>query len=317
LAVYYDINQLDVKKAVITIGSFDGVHCGHRRLIRRTVELSRRLACRSAVVTFWPHPRQVIGKGSDSPPILNTLEEKIRLLAQAGTDDIIVFPFDNELSQTSALDFIQEVVVKKLNTCCLVVGKDHHFGKERSGNADNLASFVSNSGMRIEVVDLEMMEGKISSSAIRKALLAGDLQLANKMLGYEYLISGEVVHGNKLGRKIGFPTTNIEVPAYKLLPEEGVYRVKMSLDKPDADLLKAPDYPYLGMMYIGKRTILKQKDKTCHVEANIFDFDSRIYGKRITFALTHRIRGSIKFDSPGQLVEQLVRDKNNIIKIQS
>ena len=320
MAVYRDIRDLNVEKTVVTVGSFDGVHCGHRTLFRRVSDLSAQHRLRSVALTFWPHPQQVLYSEGETHLLLNTLEEKIALLEQTGVDDVAVFPFDKKLSQTPASDFVREIITGKLNARYLVVGQDHHFGKGRGGNVQHLTEFASHSNLQIEVVDLKMLDRKISSSAIRKALLCGDLELANTMLGYEYIISGKVIGGNRLGRTIGFPTANIETPGYKLLPKEGVYRVKVQIDndqtaQPQTSNLKpeTSNLKLFGMMYIGKRPVLKQNDTKIHVEVHIFDFDRQIYGQEITVALTHRIRDDIRFGNVGQLAEQLHRDKQKII----
>ena len=320
LAVYRNISDLNYERTVVTVGSFDGVHCGHRMLLRRVVDLAALHRIRSVVLTFWPHPQQILYPKGDSSLLLNTLDERITLLQQTGVDDVVVFSFDRELSQMPASGFIRDIIIGKMNARYIVMGQDHHFGKDRSGDLRHLPEFVAHSDLQIEVVDLKMLDQKISSSAIRKALLGGDLELANKMLGYEYIISGKVIAGNQLGRTIGFPTANIETPAYKLLPKEGVYRVKVKLtidnqkskiknQKSKIDNQKSKN----GMLYIGKRTVLKKLDTKPQVEVHIFDFNEQIYGQEISLALTHRIRDDIKFENVGQLAKQLHRDKQNII----
>lgn len=300
---------MNLERAVITIGSFDGVHCGHQMLLRRVVDLATQYHLRSVVLTFWPHPRQVIDPDGEAPHLLNTLDEKIALLERTGIDNVVVCPFDKALSQMQAPDFIEQIVVGKLHAQCLVVGTDHHFGKGRNGDVRCLREFATHNDLKIEVVNLKMLNQKISSSAIREALLYGQLSLANEMLGYEYRLSGKVIAGNRLGRTIGFPTANIEPPNYKLLPSEGVYRVKVRIDADESERI--------GMMYIGKRPVLKQPDTTTHIEVNIFDFDREIYGQKITLTVTHRIRDNIYFSDIGQLFEQLCRDKQNTLNILS
>ncbi len=314
MAVYRHIDQLNIEQSIVTIGSFDGVHSGHRALLRRLVELSEQYDRRSVVVTFWPHPRQVLDAAEDVPMLLNTFDEKVALLTQTGVDDILVIPFDHALSQMPAIDFVRDVIVGKLHAHYLVVGQDHHFGKERGGDAYNLSTFTADSDMQIEVVDLKRLEQKISSSLIRKALLNGDVASANHMLGYEYMMSGKVIHGNHLGRTLGFPTANIEIPPYKLIPQEGVYRVKVAMGGIRSDA-SFPEFSRFGMMYIGKRPVLRRPDETQHIEVNVFDFDEQIYGQQVTFALTHRIRNDIKFDNMEQLAMQLARDKQEILNI--
>ena len=260
--------------------------------------------------------------------LLNTLDERVSLLKQTGIDDVVVFPFDSELSQMPAYDFLSNIILGKMNARYLVMGQDHHFGKNRDGNVQHLSEFVAHSDLQVEVVDLKMLDRKISSSAIRSALLCGDLKPANEMLGYEYIISGKVIAGNQLGRTIGFPTANIETPEYKLLPKEGVYCVKVQIcdmryeicDKRHETVSNLKSQisnlksTFSGMLYIGKRSVLEKKDTKPQVEVHIFDFDREIYGQEISLALTHRIRDDIKFENAGQLAEQLHRDKENIIK---
>ena len=312
MAVYRDIRDLNFERTVVTVGSFDGVHCGHSMLLRRVADVATQHRLRSAILTFWPHPRQVLDPEGEAPLLLDTLDEKIALLEQTGIDDIIVFSFDKDLSQMSAAGFVRDIIIGKLNAQYLVVGQDHHFGKGRDGNVQHFPEFTAQSDLKVEVVDLKMLNRKISSSAIRNALLCGDLSLANEMLGYEYIISGKVIAGNRLGRTIGFPTANVETPVYKLLPKEGVYRVKVKIgDKIQNPKLSGFNHP--GMLYIGKRPVLKEKDNTVHVEVHIFDFDQQIYGQEITLALTHRIRDDIKFENVSQLAEQLHRDKQIIM----
>ncbi len=312
MAIYRNTDHPNIERSIVTVGSFDGVHCGHRMLLQRVIDMAREYGGRSVAVTFWPHPRQVLDLPGDAPLLLNSLEEKIALLTQTGVDDIVIFPFDRTLSQMSASDFIRDVVIGKLNAHRLVVGRDHRFGKNRSGDAEHLPEFISDGNLKTEVVDLKMLDQKISSSLIRKLLVNGDLQSANDTLGYEYVISGKVIPGNRLGRTIGFPTANIETPSYKLVPKEGVYRVKVNVEN-----ARFGTFDRLGMMYIGKRPVLKEQNATRHVEVNIFDFDEQIYGREVTFALTHRIRNDIDFENMSRLAEQLNRDKETILKILS
>ena len=300
---------MNIERTVVTVGSFDGVHSGHRVLLQRVVEASERYGCKSLLLTFSPHPRQALDPTNKSPLLLNTQSERANLLKQTGIDEVVIVPFDKALSQMSASDFINEIIIGKLNAKCLVVGQDHHFGKGRSGNVQHLPEIAGSSNLQIEVVDLKSLDRKISSSAIRKALLCGDLALANEMLSYEYIISGKVIAGNRLGRTINFPTANIEVPEYKLLPKDGVYRVKVKMENGCSERI--------GMMHIGKRTVLKQKDANVHIEVNIFDFDQQIYGQEIALSLTHRIRDPIHFDNVEQLAAQLQCDKQKIMSIQT
>jgi len=283
-------------------------------LLQRVVDMAVQYRLRSVVITFWPHPRQTLDSAGESPLLLNTLDERINLLEQTGIDDVVMFPFDTVLSQMPAFDFVRDIVIGKLNARYLVVGQDHHFGKGGSGNVQLLFKIAVHSDLQVEVVNLKMLDRKISSSSIREALLCGDLALTNEMLGYEYMISGKVIAGNRLGRTIGFPTANIETPGYKLLPKEGVYRVKIQVQSSKFKVQgsRYNDFEHIGMMYIGKRPVLKQENAKVQVEVHIFDFDKDIYGQEIAMALTHRIRDDIQFDDLKQLAEQLHRDKQKI-----
>jgi riboflavin kinase/FMN adenylyltransferase len=220
---------------------------------------------------------------------------------------VVVHPFDGALSRMSASEFIQRIVVERLNARYLVVGRDHQFGKDRSGDAQRLPEFAANSDLQVKVVDLKMLDRKISSSAIRRALTDGKLSSANEMLGYTYIITGKVVAGDRLGRTIGFPTANVETPAFKLLPKDGAYRVTVVFGNGEPERL--------GMMYVGKRPVLKQQDAATRVEVNIFDFDRDIYGQEVALAVTHRIRNDIRFAGVEQLIEQLHRDRQTVLRI--
>ena len=316
MAVYRDIRDVKSEQTVVTVGSFDGVHCGHRLLLQRVVGLAEQHRIRSVALTFFPHPRQILDPDSATPLLLHTPDEKIALLEQTGVDDIVILPFDRALSQMSACDFIRELIIGKMNARYLVMGQDHHFGKNRGGDVQHLQELVAQSDLQVEIVDLKMLDRKISSSAIREALLCGDLNLANEMLGYEYIISGKVIHGNQLGRTIGFPTANIETPDFKVLPKKGVYRVKVNTEiNHQKSNVKYREYEHLGMMYIGNRPVLKQKDAKLSAEVHIFNFDQQIYGQEITVALTHRIRDDIRFENFTQLTEQLHCDKQKILNV--
>ena len=293
MATYRDIRDIDFERTVVTVGNFDGIHSGHRLLLQRVVDLAAQNRYRSVILTFWPHPRHVLKPENEVPMLLNTLDEKLEMLNECGVDDVVVFPFDMALSQMPASGFVREIIIGKLKARFLVMGQDHHFGNDRSGDVQHLPEFAAQSDLQVEVVDLKMLNRKISSSVIRNALLCGDLELANAMLGYEYMISGKVIEGQRIGRTIGFPTANIETPEYKLLPKEGVYRVKVkTFDK-------------TGMMYIG----VKPGEKKALAEVNIFDFDRQIYGQEMTVALTHYIRENRQFENVEQLAEQLERDR--------
>ena len=312
MAVYTDIRELNFDRTVVTAGSFDGVHCGHRMLLRHVADVAKRHCLRSVALTFWPHPQRVLASPEEAPLLLGTLDERVALLAQSGIDDVVVFPFNTVFSQTPANDFVSEIIIGKLKAKYFVAGQDHHFGKDRSGNVQQLSEIVAKSNLQIEVVDLEMCDRKISSSAIRNALLCGDLNSANEMLGYPYIISGKVIKGNQLGRTIGFPTANIKTPACKLLPKEGVYHVNVKIGEV-GKIGEMKNQKLTGMMFIGKRSVLKQEDIKPQIEVHLFHFDQQIYGQEIVLSLTHRIRNNLKFENITQLTEQLHRDRKKIM----
>ena len=293
------------EKTIVTVGSFDGVHLGHQFLLQRMADLAQQHSLKSVAITFWPHPRKMLDNEQDINFYLNTHPERMKLLKQCGVDEVVALPFNESLAQMTAPKFIKDVVVKKFNAHYLIVGQDHQFGNGRGGNAQNLSKIAAKNNLLVDIVDLKTFDRKISSSEIREALLAGDLASANQMLGYPYIISGYVLEGNRLGRTIGFPTANINAPGYKLLPKDGVYRVKVKTEGDDA-------FEHTGMLFIGKRTVLKQEDSAAQVEVNIFDFDKEIYGQKIMVGLTHRIRDDIKFDSIEKLAQQLHIDKLKI-----
>jgi riboflavin kinase/FMN adenylyltransferase len=283
-------------------------------LLQQVVDLAHQNACRSVVLTFATHPRMLLDVSTPARWLLNTPEEKVEFLSQCGIDDVVMLPFDHEMAQMSATDFVRNIMVEKLHTQYWVVGEDHSFGKDKSGNAENISSLTKSFQIEIVKVNLKECEcesggneqksfaGKISSSAIRQLLLEGNLEPANRMLGYPYPISGTVVSGNQLGRTIGFPTANIEPAPFKLLPKDGVYAVKIRLG----------DENLAGMMYIGKRPVLKKQEQEPHIEAHIFDFDRDIYGQHLHLSITHRIRDDMAFDNMEQLQTQLKHDKRTV-----
>ncbi|MDR1667278.1 MAG: riboflavin biosynthesis protein RibF [Bacteroidales bacterium] len=316
MAIYTDISHPDLAAGagVVTIGSFDGVHCGHQALLRQVAALAGQRRYRSTVITFATHPRMLLDSSTPKRWLLNTPDEKNELLAKTGIDDIVVLPFDWEMSQMTANEFVQKIILGKLNAKYWVVGEDHSFGRNRDGNAENIVSMMDVQQIQIVKVNLMKCEylslnkdehpfaEKISSSAIRTLLQKGELDTANKMLGYEYSLSGKVMPGNQIGRSIGFPTANIEPHADKLLPKNGVYGVRIDLDGDR----------FYGMTYIGKRTVVRDSDDIPHVETHIFDFKRDIYGKILRLSFMYRIRNDSRFDNMEQLQARLQLDELQI-----
>lgn len=287
------------RKTVVTIGTFDGVHKGHQQIIRHLVETAKQENCSSLILTFFPHPRLVL-QGDSSIQLLNTIEERKTLLAKTGVDHLIVHPFDEAFSSMTAEEFIESVLVKKLNVQQIIVGHDHRFGKNRTANFHDLVAYGKKYGFHVTQIAAEMLnEVNISSTKIRTALQEGDIQLANSYLGHPYQLNGQVQKGNQLGRTIGFPTANLAVAeAYKLIPKKGVYLVQSVLNQKKV----------FGLMNIGVRPTVDGKTQT--IEVFYLDFEADLYGQQLQVELLDFIRDEQKFESLDALKIQLEKDKN-------
>lgn len=283
---------------VVTIGTFDGVHKGHRRVIEQVKATAARLGGESVLLTFFPHPRMVLFPNTEQL-LLNTEEEKIALLRELGIDHLIIHPFTREFSMLSSAEFIEKIIVSGMGTKRLVIGYDHHFGKDREGSFGNLKKSGPQFGFEVEEIPAHETDSiKVSSTRIRAALTAGEVDVANNLLGYDYRLTGTVVKGQQLGRKLGYPTANIISPEpYKLLPGNGVYAV---------NVLHAGKR-YSGMMNIGVRPTVDGLNRTA--EVNIFGFSSDIYGETLTVEFVKWVRGEQKFSGLDELKTQLAQDK--------
>ena len=292
---------------VVTVGTFDGLHVGHQKIIRRMKEIARENNGETILVTFDPHPRQVLNSNKTKLRFINTKSRKLSLLDASGIDHMIIIPFTKEFAQTSSEDFIRDFLVDKIGVKKLIVGYDHHFGKNREGNYAQLNLLGQKFGFGVEEIEAQYIDGlAVSSTKIRNALREGDVKKANKMLGYEYSISGTVIEGNKIGRTIGFPTANLDVEdKYKLIAAGGVYACRVELN----------GKTYNGMGNIGTRPTVGINGLV--TEVHIFDFEKEIYGQNLTLFFTDRIRNEKKFDNLDDLKKQLEKDKIytlNIIK---
>ncbi|MCD4698404.1 MAG: bifunctional riboflavin kinase/FAD synthetase [Bacteroidales bacterium] len=289
---------------VVTVGTFDGLHIGHQKIIRRMKEIAKEKNGEAILVTFDPHPRQVLNSDTSELRFINTRSRKLKLLDSFGIDKMIVIPFTSEFAQTSSDDFIRDYLVEIIGVKKLIVGYDHHFGKDREGNYDQLKLLGEKFGFAVEEVEAQYIEdAAVSSTKIRKALMAGDVITANKMLGYDYSISGTVIEGNKIGSAIGFPTANLDVEdKLKLIAAGGVYACKVEID----------GRSYYGMANIGTRPTVGINGLV--TEVHIFDFDEVIYGHELTIYFAERIRDERKFESLDHLTAQLVKDKAYTIK---
>jgi riboflavin kinase / FMN adenylyltransferase len=306
LKIYYDpVSFSDVVLPVATIGTFDGVHLGHKFIIQRLCDLARFIKGESVLITFDPHPRIALKKDEGKLKLLNTPEEKAELLELANIRHMVIVNFTKEFSLLTEQEFVTEYLVKRLNVSGLVVGYNHHFGNERKGDYKSLHEYGKQFGFHLEEMPRqEINNTAISSTRIRNALAEGNLESANEMLGYLYPLSGVVIHGNHLGHSLGFPTANIKCNyPYKLIPANGVYVVRVTIDKK----------VYGGMCNIGiKPTFERQIEAT---EVNVFNFEGDLYNKEIKLQFVARLRDEMKFDGAESLIRQLNSDKQKSQKI--
>jgi len=293
-----------LKHPVATIGIFDGVHSGHRFILD---ELNRQAASHggeSVVVTLWPHPRIVLSRDLNNFKLLHTREEKIRELERSEIDHLIIVPFNREIASFSACEFVQNYLVDKLGIEVLLLGYDNRFGRDRKGDPEGLAMCASRNNFRIEKLpEYQALQGRVSSTLIRESILKGELEQAEKMLGYHYYLSGNIVEGNHIGRKMGFPTANIHpVDPYKLIPMNGVYAIRAEL--------RGNIHP--GMLNIGFRPTIDSSSAVKTIEAHLFDVSGDFYDERVVIHFVQRVRDEMKFSGLEALKQQLERDKKNV-----
>ena len=291
--------EVQFKEPIVTLGTYDGVHLGHQEIIRTMVAKAKSQGSESVLLTFHPHPRMVLYPDSHTVRLIDTVEEKLKKLEKLGLDTVILYPFTSKFSRLSAVEFVRDVLVGQIGVKQMLVGHDHHFGKNREGDFQQLADMGAIYDFTVKEIKAFEQDGTaISSTKIRKALSEGDMRTAEKFLGTPYQLSGTVIHGNKLGRTIGFPTANIEMDqATKMLPAIGVYAVKTELN---GRVLN-------GVMNIGKKPTVQQTEKIS-IEVFIFDFSEDIYGETLTISFYDRLRGEQQFGSVDELKEQLGKD---------
>ncbi len=285
--------------AVVTSGTFDGVHLGHQKVLNRVKEIAQRNGGETVVITFWPHPRLVLHPEDRTLKLLNTFEEKAELLKAQGIQHLVRIPFTKEFSQLSSHDFVKRILIDTIGTRKLVIGYDHHFGKNREGSFEFLKAEGPRYGFDVEEIPAQDIDHiTVSSSAIRKALETGDLETASHFLGHSYCLSGMVVVGDKLGRVMGYPTANLSIEShFKLIPADGIYAVRIHY----------ADQWLSGMLYIGLRPTVNGIKRT--IEVNIFDFDRDIYGETLMVTFEKLLRTDSKFKDLDALKDQLHRDK--------
>lgn len=283
----------------LSLGMFDGVHLGHLSIIRQLNQIAEREHLESAILSFWPHPRKFLNP-DDDVKMLNTLEEKLELLEKSGIQNIFLKTFDEEFRNLTGTAFCEKILVEKLNVKHIIIGHDHTFGKNKSGDFNLLQSLSGELGFKVDQLQAVKTNGlNISSTKIRHALSEGKIIEANQMLGYHYPLTGKVIHGKKLGRTIGYPTANIEVPVNKLLPKNGAYIVEVDVDGEF----------YKGMLSIGTNPTVDDKNHSLHTEVYILDFNKDLYGKEITVKFRDFLHDEIKFDGMEKLIEKLDLDK--------
>ncbi len=306
MKIYHGIDDFSTLPfAVVTSGTFDGVHLGHQKILSRLHEIARQHKGETVVITFWPHPRLVLQPEDESLKLLNTFEEKAERLRQQGVQHLVRIPFTKEFSQMSSEAFITDILVKRIGTRKLVIGYDHHFGKNREGSFEQLKLNAPHYGFEVEEISRQDIDNVgVSSTKIRKALESGAIDVANHFLGSAYQLTGRVVPGDKLGRLLGFPTANIEMDSkFKLVPADGIYAVTVNYQHT----------VYKGMLYIGNRPTVHGTKR--NIEVNIFDFNKDIYGDAITVSFHHLIRSDSKFSDLEGLSRQLALDKIEALRL--
>jgi len=307
MIIHKDYRNLRIPDPFVTIGVFDGVHLGHQALLRQLVAAAREKGSESVVITFDPHPKHVLSQDNENLLFLTTLTEKGKLLEKLMVDHLIVINFTKDLGNIEARDFIRDVLVKSIGIKHLLVGYNNQFGKARRGDISKIREYARVYGFTVDQAEgVSGEEGIISSTAIREALLSGDLANANKWLGYSYQVTGKVVEGKKLGRSLGFPTANIKPDEdLKLIPANGVYAVEVLIEN---ELRQ-------GVLSIGYNPTVDPGRKTRSIEVNIFDFEDDLYGKSVTVFFRYRLRDEKRFENTDQLRKQMAHDRDEALKL--
>lgn len=297
------LNLIEKNNTVVTIGTFDGVHIGHQKIIQRLKEVGNNKLLTPTILTFFPHPRMVLQKDADIK-LINTLNEKEQILKKFGLKNLVVKKFTKEFSRLIAQEFVETILVQQLKVKHVIIGYDHHFGRNRSANIEDLKTYGEQYGFEVEEITAQdINDVAVSSTKIRTALLNGNITIANSYLGYPFIISGTVERGKGLGKTINFPTANIAVSeGYKLIPKQGVYVVKSTINRESV----------YGIMNIGTNPTVNGISQT--IEVHFFNFDAILYGKIITVELLERLRNEEKFESVSFLKQQLIRDKKNALQ---
>ncbi len=306
MKIYHHIDEFKpVKNAVVTIGTFDGVHLGHRKIISRLKELADANGGETVILTFFPHPRMILHPEDENIKLINTINEKAQLLEQLGVDHLIITPFSRDFSNQSAEDYIRDILVNKIGTQKIVIGYDHRFGKDRRGGLNDLLHLAPIYGYEvIEIPEQDINDVAISSTRIRETLSKAEIETANTFLGYPFFITGKVVRGDQLGRQLGYPTANIMIEErYKLVPGDGIFAVKVQVNNNE----------YNGMAYIGIRPTLNGMKQ--RIEVNLFGFNEDIYYQPIRMEFLHFVRHDMKFNNLDELKIHIAKDKEEVLRL--
>ncbi|GAB3027320.1 bifunctional riboflavin kinase/FAD synthetase [Niabella terrae] len=312
MQIHYDINRLPaISNAVITIGTFDGVHEGHKKIISQLVDTARQAGGSSVIITFDPHPRKIVASSILGIRLINTLAEKTELLAALGVDHLVVTPFTEVFANQEPEVYLQDFLIGKFRPHTIIIGYDHRFGKNRAGDYKLLENMQTTYGYQLREIPKHILDDiAISSTRIRESILKGDTATTNHLLGYDFFFEGEVVHGDKLGRELGYPTANLKIEnPEKILPADGIYAVYAALKQADGSF--GPRIK--GMMSVGFRPTVDGSKRV--VEVNLFDFSATIYGKTLRVYVKQFLRAEEKFDSLEALVRKIDQDKQDSLKV--
>ena len=326
MQVHRDIDNLPkFTKAVVTIGTFDGVHVGHRQILNKLKVEALKIKGESVIITFHPHPRKVISSAILGVRLINTLEERIEVLSGLGIDHLVIVPFTDAFANQPAEEYIRDFLYEKFHPDTVIIGYDHRFGRERMGDYRLMEKLAPQFGFTIKEIPKHIIEEiAISSTNIREAILHTDIEMANKLLGYTFFFEGEVVHGNKLGRQLGYPTANLKInDSEKVMPGDGIYAVYVNIKNASGEAqdmteintfpIEIEDVQYKGMMSIGFRPTVDGKKRV--IEVNVFDFNKDIYGSTVRVYVKKFLRAEVKFNTLEDLVKQIDQDKVESLKV--
>ena len=309
MQIHYGLDNLPTfKNAVLTIGTYDGVHFGHQQIIKRLNDIAQEIDGESVMLTFDPHPRLVLHPNDDTLKLISTIDEKEELLEMFGLNHLVIAEFSKEFASMEASEYVEKILIQNFHPTKIVIGYDHHFGKDRKGNIDLLRQLSANYNFEVEEISAQTLdEIKVSSTKVRNFLLEGNIKEANKLLAHPFLIKGKVVHGDKIGRVLGFPTANIEISnPHKLIPASGVYAVKIKIE----------NQFYKGALSIGYRETVFDNSKLT-IEVFVLDFDGDLYKKSLDIIFVDYLRPQIKYENWDLLKIQIEKDvvavRNSIV----